>query len=101
MLSTSRTCQVFGDEGSLYWDFESGRVTRYGHEAVEETIEQPGDWTVNRMYVDEVRHFLACVEQGIAAPNGVAEATESLRIALAARRAGARGEAARTMEVSA
>lgn len=85
-----RFCQVFGSDGSLYWDFEKASVLRYGADGLAETIDQPADWTVNQMFVDEARHFMTCVARGIPAPNGVAEATGAVRLAVEAKRAGNR-----------
>lgn len=39
----------------------------------------------NQMFLDEIEHFLSCVERGAAPAVGVAEAAQSLRMALAAR----------------
>jgi predicted dehydrogenase len=60
----SRGCKLVGSEGTIEWSFRGGiRHTRDGATWTEEPIAPD----VNEMYVDEMRHFLACV-QGRATP---------------------------------
>ena len=90
--SYERGCQVVGEHGTIFWDFRAGAVRLY--EAAADrwtTLPQPEAWTVNDMYVDELRHFLDCVRDGGAAALPVAEAAEVTRIALAARRSARTG----------
>lgn len=81
-----RTCEVVGSEGTIHWDFQERTVRVYRESAgVAETFAQPADWEVNRMYVDEVAHFLDCVREGKETCNPVAQAAAVLEIALSAR----------------
>ena len=58
-----RCIQVIGSEGTIEWDFVAGEVVRYGPEGRPvERIKQAADWQTNQMYIDELRHFLTCVE---------------------------------------
>lgn len=60
----SRGCKLVGSEGTIEWSFGTGlRHTRDGASWTEEPIAPD----VNEMYVEEMRHFLACV-QGRATP---------------------------------
>ncbi len=60
----SRGCKLVGSEGTIEWSFRSGiRHTRDGATWTDEPIAPD----VNEMYVDEMRHFLACV-RGRATP---------------------------------
>jgi predicted dehydrogenase len=81
-----RTCQVIGTEGTIYWDYsekrvwihdESGQATR--------VFPQAPTWEPNQMYVDEIAHFLECVNRGAQTSNSVANATGVLETALKAR----------------
>jgi len=81
-----RTCQIIGDEGTIYWDFEKRKVEIYGSDGnLMETIDEPRDWNVNEMYVDELRHFLKCAENKVPTVNPVERALAAFEIALAAR----------------
>lgn len=81
-----RQCQVIGSEGTIYWDYERRHVAVYGPDGERhETLPEPPGWQANQMYMDELAHFLACVESGRQTVNPVADATATLGIALAAR----------------
>jgi predicted dehydrogenase len=81
-----RTCQVIGTEGTIYWDFSDGRVRVLGPggRMIQEILEPEG-WQVNRMYVDELSHFLRCVNERVPTANPVADSLAALQIALAVR----------------
>ena len=81
----ARTCTVIGDSGKLFLDFHRPVLQHFeqsGKLALEEVL---SDFPRNQMFLDEMRHFLACLE-GTAQPLvPVAEGAQSLRMALAAR----------------
>ena len=60
--STTRTCKVAGTEGTLTWDGVAGEVRRYlpseGWTTLHSSIADR-----NAMYLEEVRHVLACVRE--------------------------------------
>jgi predicted dehydrogenase len=86
-----RTCQVIGSEGTISWGFEGRQVRLYDPEGVvSRTIEEPREWEINRMYVDELRHFLKSVARGVPSCNPLSGGLASLELALAARSAGAK-----------
>jgi len=81
-----RTCQIIGSEGTVYWDEDAGRVVLYGPDGqVSREIPDPDGWTMNRMYVDEMAHFLDAVRSRSATVNPVRQAVSALRTALEAR----------------
>lgn len=81
-----RTCQIIGSEGTIYWDFSDGRVSVYGADGeLTQTIAEPEGWQVNQMYMDEIAHFLDCVQQGKPTMNPLPDGVAALQIALAAR----------------
>ena len=87
----SRSCRIYGEEGSLEWDFRTG--VRVYSAATGEWRHHPlpEDWDPNYMYVEELRHLLRCLA-GSERPTLDAEgAAEVLRIALAARASAAIG----------
>ena len=85
--SYSRSCHVIGEDGTIRWEWDSGCVRYYDSTA--ETWVETGDWSdeweTNRMYVDEVLHFLDRVAQGDETRTPLTEGWEDLRVALAAK----------------
>jgi predicted dehydrogenase len=85
----TRTCTVVGAEGTLFWDFAQGTVSLV-RDTDHETFAVAGlDQDRNRMYVDEMRHFLAEVTTGIEAVNDVSRAVATTEVALQALDMGA------------
>lgn len=81
-----RTCQVIGDEGTIHWDFSAGQVRWYSARTRQWIqYENPAGWEVNQMYIDEMKHFLACLAGDATPELDVSQAAEVLRIALAAK----------------
>jgi predicted dehydrogenase len=86
-----RGCQVIGSEGTIYWDYAERKTRLYGADgAVSRTIEEPLDDDVNRMYLDEMRHFLQAANRRVPTCNPLGAGRTTLELALAARSAGAR-----------
>jgi predicted dehydrogenase len=84
-----RCCQVIGERGTIYWDFAEGVVRVHGEDGAERLREQqPAEWDVNDMYMDEARHFLDCVRSRAATVNPLTGGVAALRIAAVARAAG-------------
>ena len=85
--TASRTGHIIGDEGTIRWDVIGGEVhwysTRTGHW---ETFQNSKDWDPNQIYIEEMKHFLRCLEGSETPAQDVFEATEVLKIALAAKR---------------
>jgi predicted dehydrogenase len=81
-----RNLEVIGDAGVIVWDYPTHSVTVYepGSPGGETTRVDDGD--PNAMYLDEMRHFVRCVE-GVEAPlvDGD-EALRSIRLVEAAKR---------------
>lgn len=81
----ARTCKVVGDQGTLVADFAALTVEVFdGANGPAEAYSFKG-FERNQMFLDEIRHFLACVrgEQQPLVP--VRDGAQSLRMALAAR----------------
>ena len=88
--SYSRDCQIIGDEGTIRWDYSRGEVCcDLGSTKQAKLFSNPPGWQPNDMYVDEMRHFLACLE-GIERPTqDVFEGARALELALAAKESAA------------
>lgn len=86
-----RTCQLIGEAGTLLWDYAAG-VSWFSAATRQWTvIPHPEGWQPNQMYLDEMAHFLACLDGRVRPALDVAEGRRVLEIALAARAAGADG----------
>lgn len=58
-----RSCQIVGSKGSLLWDSLKKKVEIYnGQEQKWTAYAEPDNFDPNRMFVDEMRHFLSCLE---------------------------------------
>jgi predicted dehydrogenase len=82
----SLTCQIIGEEGTIRWDYSRGEVYCYlasGRES--KLFSNPPEWQPNDMYVEEMRHFWACVEGAERSTQDVFEGAQALKLALAAR----------------
>jgi predicted dehydrogenase len=81
-----RGCQIVGDKGSIFWDFNASEVRWYNAETSHWTyFAQPEDWQLNQMYVDEMKHFLDCVRLRKQSVLPIPEAAAVMQIAFAAK----------------
>ena len=81
-----RDCQIVGEQGSIFWAFKSGEVRWFDAVTGEWTIfSQPPGWEVNKMYVDEMKHFLECVRDERPTMLPISEAVSVMQIAFAAK----------------
>jgi predicted dehydrogenase len=84
--SYQRSCQVAGERGTIFWDFNERRVRWYDSPSGQWTnFEQPGEWQLNDMYVDEVEHFLACVRDRAPTMLPIEDAVGLMRATFAAK----------------
>ena len=88
-----RTCKVVGEEGTIYWDMASKTVRLYSaSNGGWRTFPEPDGYTVNDMYLDEMRHFLSCLRGEDAPELGLGDAKRVLQIALAVKESMHTGE---------
>jgi predicted dehydrogenase len=81
----TRNCKVIGDKGKVQMDFLALTVTHFGEDGA---IANHWDFTGferNQLFMDEMRHFLACVDAGTQPCVTIREGAQSLRMALAAK----------------
>lgn len=82
----SRTCQIVGEEGTLHWDYILGQVRCYSARTRQwQVFSNPAEWNPNQMYVDEMQHFLGCLDGEQSSALDIFEAARVLQIALAAK----------------
>lgn len=81
-----RFCVIEGEEGSISWDIDQKTVEVTDAEGyVVQTALEPAGYDLNRMYIDEITHFLECVASGRPSEGNLDEATMALSLALEAR----------------
>lgn len=79
-----RLCEVIGDAGKVRYDFYANQVELHDLRARTRQVIEFTGFDRNHMFLDELRHFLACL-RGEARPLvDLGEAIRSLRISLAA-----------------
>ena len=74
-----------GEKGTIYWDFENPYVEVRSGTGLEKRQALPAEWQVNDMYVEEVRHFVNCIERGEPCEAPLEQGIAALRVALQAR----------------
>ena len=81
-----RGCQIVGEQGSIFWDYNEGIVRWFdAGQNSWKTFVQPRDWQANQMYVDELKHFLDCVCTGTPTTLPVSDAIGVMRVVFAAK----------------
>ncbi len=82
----SRSCQIIGTKGTIEWNTAKRSVDLYEKESkVWKKFPEPENWATNDMFVEEMRHFLNCLE-GKEKPNHtLADARRVLEIAVKAK----------------
>jgi predicted dehydrogenase len=90
-----RTCALLGENGSIEVDFRKASIMRVGRSG--ETMECADfpDFERNQMFVDLLRHLLACMEGAEKPVVGIRDAMWTQRVALAARESLITGQAIR------
>lgn len=87
-----RGCLIVGELGSISWDAASQRVVFEGPGGVQDELQPAGDEDRNAMYLEEMRHFLACVAGSEKPAIDPADGLRVLRIVEAARTSSAGGK---------
>jgi len=80
----ARSCKVIGEEGTIAWDITDGPVHYFSAKSKTWVhFDPPESYEVNQMYIDELRHFLRCLENRESPMLDVFEAKRVTEIALA------------------
>lgn len=89
----TRTCEVIGDAGKILIDLRQLTLTAFDAEGtVTESSSHPG-FERNQLFLDEMTHFLACVDGRETPRVSIRDGARSLAIALAAKESIATGRA--------
>lgn len=86
----SRNCKIIGEMGTLIWDFGEQTVRFYSANSKEwETYDVDAD--VNLMYIEEMMHFLECIDNSSIPLIDATKGKRVLEIALAAKESSEKG----------
>ncbi len=87
-----RACDFIGEEGVIAWDYIAQSVAVYGKEDRRvEVFQESINTERNQMFVDEMRHFVRCIETGEPPVLDAAGGRAILEVALAAKASAAEG----------
>jgi predicted dehydrogenase len=87
----TRTCKLVGEMGTLTCDLLTGKVSLYEAKTREwRHWEFKIDW--NETYINEVYHFLQCVEQKTCPQTSLRDSVDVMRVVLAAKASAASGK---------
>ena len=79
-----RSCKIIGTKGTLTWDSKSNSVNFYDNAKKKWFILlKLNKFDYNRMYFDELTHFIGCVKRNKITINPISEGIKTLKIALA------------------
>ena len=84
--SYARSCKVIGEEGTIIWDIAAPIRWFSARTKSWQTVPQPEPYTINDMYVEELRYFLTCLDEGRSTMMDLEQAARVTRIALAVKR---------------
>jgi predicted dehydrogenase len=91
-----RSCDLIGEDGVIVWDYISQQVTLYGKEDRHaEILQESINADLNHMFLEELRHFVACAETGAPPALDAAAGARVLGIALAAKSSAREGRPVR------
>ncbi len=97
----SRGCRVVGSDGTVIWSDEQGHVQLLRPGEPERVLwKRPADYDRNLMYLEEMHHFVRCVEERVPPLIGLDDGEAALRIVLAAKASSAEGKVVRVQDVS-
>jgi len=88
-----KSCKIKGTRGALYWDSVSNAVKIYTqNEKQWKTILSLAHFERNAMYVDELHHFLKCVQKRTKTINDITDGIKTLQIVLNAKKSSRLGK---------
>ena len=84
----SRSAEIVGEKGTIRWDYTARAVRWYSADDSRwRVFDDPESWEANDMYLDEMRHFLRCLDGAESPALDLINAKRVLEIALAAKAA--------------
>ena len=81
-----RGCQIVGERGSIFWDFNERSVRWFeASENLWKMFVQPRKWQANQMFIDELKHFLECISQNKQSVLPISDAIKLMRLVFTAQ----------------
>jgi len=81
-----RRCEVIAQRGTVVWESRTGQVQVMGtDERAPRPLDYPTDYESNQMYVEELRHFLRCLDGREQPCADISWAARVTRVVLAAK----------------
>jgi len=82
----SRSCHIIGEKGTIRWSWDKERVDWYiADEDEHHSFERPDGWSINDMYIEEMKHFISCIEENEQTVCPIECGQKDIAVALAAR----------------
>jgi predicted dehydrogenase len=79
-----RSCKIIGTKGLIIWDSDLNTVKFFNSETKKWEISfKDTSFNRNKMYVDELLHFVTCIKERKNTINDISQGIETLKIALA------------------
>lgn len=78
-----RFLEIIGEKGRIYWDYFGKKADLIPLEGEPITIEEPANYERNTMHIEELKHFLDCVNNKKEPSVGLDEGEDVLKICLA------------------
>lgn len=91
----TRCCEIIGDRGKIVWEYFANRIVVTHRDRPEPEMHAFDKFERNQMFLDEVKHFLACIAGAEQPRVHLRDGANSLTMALAAKRSLERGEVVR------
>jgi predicted dehydrogenase len=88
----SRSCQIIGDQGKILWDFHAAQVKLFDERGDLASTESWEGLPRNALFMDELRHFLACLKGEEQPVVTLRDGANSLKIARAIQQSLVSGE---------
>ena len=89
----THTLRITGQQGYILWDAADGRVQWYQSETESwETDQMPMGFERNRLFVEEMKHFISCIEGDTEPCVNLRDGIAALEIVLAAKASAAEGK---------
>jgi predicted dehydrogenase len=82
---SSRSCEVIGDRGKAVMDLGSLTVAVQDARSSTPAVDTFPEFERNQLFLDELRHFLTCLEKRTSPVVDLRDGAQSLRMALAAK----------------
>ena len=88
-----RSCKVVGEEGTIIWDINQSQVQLYSAKNNRwYQFPDPEGYSINEMYLDEIKHFFRCLNRDEEPVLGLVDAKRVLKLAIAIKNSMRTGE---------